>query len=392
MRNLIDIIKEMEQVNESPEEVRSAIVDRVQNMSDEQDLTDVLKYTNRFNIKQDVSQFANLRKYKDVVSKVLLKSLANANLPTDQVRDFLKKLSTDGIINTGVLLTPGVPHSIDSIIDSNYRSEFDAIKGDLYTQLGGKHTGEKGSVGNGEFLLSIMSPKINRSGGGTGDLDIDGTTVELKAGKNGRIGPEGTQQLYGRFKREFLPVIEKLVPEKASLATNPADFNFTRLPFFTEFFETEHNVKEALSHMLKMIYPDYDTRSIADIVVGGGGVINKDELKSEMLKASYSSYQKAKGFDGIMIMNADVTTFLYINTPEQMAKAASSLGAILPRWEDKQSDSIKVSLLKGSAIPAEPIPAVINEPPDNIQASAGGVAAEPLGTKNTMGRTRRKKT
>jgi hypothetical protein len=215
--------------------------------------------------------------------------------------------------------------------------------------------------------------------------------VELKAGKNGRIGPEGTQQLYGRFKREFLPVIEKLVPEKASLATNPADFNFTRLPFFTEFFETEHNVKEALSHMLKMIYPDYDTRSIADIVVGGGGVINKDELKSEMLKASYSSYQKAKGFDGIMIMNADVTTFLYINTPEQMAKAASSLGAILPRWEDKQSDSIKVSLLKGSAIPAEPIPAVINEPPDNIQASAGGVAAEPLGTKNTMGRTNRDK-
>ena len=243
MRNLIDIIKEMEQVNESPEEVRSEIVTRVTDMADEKDLKDILKYTNRFAIRNDVTDFAAIRKYSDVVSKVILQSLADADIPPKEVENFLTKLSVDGILKVDALLEPGTIHSLDKLIDTSYRSIFDKIKIDLFSNLSGS-IGEKGAVGKGEYLLSIMSPKINRTGG-AGDLDVDGKSVEVKSGTNGRIGPDGSFSLVGRFK-DFVAFIQQLIragklpSSKLQLTNDPIQFNPTlNMTFFSEFFETE---------------------------------------------------------------------------------------------------------------------------------------------------------
>jgi hypothetical protein len=401
MRNLIDIIKEMEQVNESPEEVRSEIVDRVTGMSDEKDLKDVLKYTNRFAIRNDVTDFAAIRKYSDVVSKVILQSLADADLPPKEVQDFLTKLSVDGILKVDTLLEPGTIHSLDKLIDTNYRSIFDKIKNDLFSNLSGS-IGEKGAVGKGEYLLSIMSTKINRTGG-AGDLDVDGKSVEVKSGTNGRIGPDGSFSLVGRFK-DFVSFIQQLVragklpSSKLQLTNDPIKFNPTlNMSFFSDFFETEENVKDALGMMLAMHYGnDYDTESIVNKVVGSGGAINGATLAKEMMKASFTVYKAVKGFDGILVMDSSITQFLYIDSPESMAGSTGKyFGVSWPSWTDAQSTCMKIKGLYvggGKQAAASAQPTVINEPPANIQASAGGVAAEPMGTKNTMGRTRRKKT
>jgi hypothetical protein len=403
MRKLIDIVKEMEVLDETPEEVRSEIEKRVNKIPDEQDLVDVLKFTKKYSIKKDVQTFTSLRNYKGLVADIFLQSLADADLPEKQVQGFLKKLAKDGILNIQTLLTPGVVHSYTNLIDQNYRDVFDKIKGDLFQKISGK-IGEMGDVGKGEYMLDIISPEVNRRGA-PGDLDIDGTKIELKAGENGRIGPAGSLSLAGRFQREFVPVIKKLVPEKGNEKLNPTDFNFKlNMSYFSDFFGTPKKVRAALEHMLKMHYPDYDCKSIVDAVVSGI-TIDGQALKKEMLKASYSVYQAAKEFDGIIIMDSNITKFLYVNTPENMAQSSGFLTVSFPSWTDQQSNCMKVTLAKGgrgaSAGAGGVTPTVAKTSPEELDqmvarptkvtARSGGVEApKKYGTDKTLGRPRQR--
>jgi len=400
MRKLIDIVKEMEVLDETPEEVRTEIEKRINKIPDEQDLVDVLKFTKKYSIKKDVQTFTSLRNYKGLVADIFLQALADADLPETQVQEFLKKLAQDGILNVQTLLTPGAIHSYTSLIDQNYRDVFDKIKGDLFQKISGK-IGEMGDVGKGEYMLDIISPEVNRRGA-PGDLDIDGTKIELKAGENGRIGPAGSLSLAGRFQREFVPVIKKLVPEKANEKLNPTDFNFKlNMSYFSDFFGAPKKVRAALEHMLKMHYPDYDCKSIVDAVVSGMA-IDGQALKKEMLKASYSVYQAAKDFDGIIIMDSNITKFLYVNTPENMAQSSGFLTVSFPSWTDQQSNCMKVTLAKGGRGGGTPTgissPAVAQTATTDLDAvkqqrstvKAAPRQPEKLGTEKALGRKRQR--
>ncbi|HET8688783.1 MAG TPA: hypothetical protein VFM18_19370 [Methanosarcina sp.] len=329
------------------DEIRDKIATRVEKIPDPNDLTDILKFANRYSIKKDVEKFATLRQYKDMVSSVFLQALADANVPETDVKKFLKKLSTDGILNEKTLMTPRKVHSYLDLIDPQFRQIFDLIKIDLFQKIAGK-IGEMGDVGKGEYMLDIISPTVNRRGA-PGDLDIDGVKIELKAGESGRIGPSGSLSLVGRFPIEFLPTIKKLVPKKVNQIGDPTDFNpKLNMTYFSDFFETPENIKTALTAMLKMHYPTYNVSTIVNKVVDSRGNINGDELKKEMLKASFTVYKKSKGFDGIIIMDYAVTKFLYISSPEDIAAVSDSLKVKFPSWTDKQSDSIKVTLTAAS--------------------------------------------
>lgn len=347
-----DILNKLDIISETPEAVRDEITTKVEKIPDEGDLKDILKFTNRYSIKKDVFSFADARKYKDIVSNTLLKALSDAEIPEDEVRKFLDKLSTSGILNAKALLTPSTIHSIDQIVDQKFRSIFDKIKSPLYGEISGK-IGEMGDVGKGEYLLDIMSPDVNRRGA-PGDLDVNGTKVELKAGENGRLGPAGSMSLAGRFQREFVPVLNKLMPEKAGEPLVPKEFNpKLDMSVFSAYFDSADKVKEALDYMLKMHYPNYNTRSIVDKVVDSAGNIDGRVLKAEMLKASFTEYKKEKDFDGIIIMDGDITKFLYIGTPEDMVNSANLLTVAFPSWTDTQSNAMKVTLAKGRASTAK---------------------------------------
>ena len=113
---------------EDADQVRQQIDQKLQKIPDETDLRDVLKYTSRFSIKKDVTNFALLKNYKDLVSNTILSSLADNEIPEEEVKTFLQKLSTDGILNDDLLMTPRTVHKYEELIDPQYKKVFDKIK------------------------------------------------------------------------------------------------------------------------------------------------------------------------------------------------------------------------------------------------------------------------
>lgn len=348
LRKLIDIVNQI--LLESPEQLRSEIIKRVEKVKDEDDLAHILKYTSRYTIKSEVQKFAAVRQYKDIVSRVILKSLANNGVDEKRTKKFLNKLLADGILDVKTLLTPRVVHKAEDLINPAEKDVFDLIKIDLFNQISGK-IGEMGDVGKGEFLLDIISPKVNRRGA-PGDLDIKGVKIELKAGESGRLGPAGSQSLVGRFNTEFLPLIKQLVPKKVKNVPDSSFFNPKQdMSEFSDFFETTPNIKTALSKILQMHYPNAPAgtiKSMTNKIVSSDGSINGQKLKSEMLKTSYAEYKKEKAFDGVIIMDINVTSFLYVNTPEDIEAVSNSLLVKFPSWVDTQSNCMKVTLSKSA--------------------------------------------
>jgi len=347
-----DIRKFIDIVSESPAQVRAEIDKKIQKISDEGDLSDILKFTNRYGIKKDVEKFTNLRQYKDMVAGVFLQALADANVSDDKVKKFLIQLSGEGILNEKLLLTPRKVHNYIDLIDPAYRDTFDAIKLDLSQKISGK-IGEMGDVGKGEYMLDIISPHVKRRGA-PGDLDISGTKIELKAGESGRLGPAGSQALVGRFAREYVPIIQKIQPnvQIPTDSKNISDIFNPKIKMrrFSEFFGNDSKkIKLALKAMLKMHYGTSVGDTITDAVVGSGGAINGDLLKREMLKASFNAYKEQKQFDGVIIMDSAVTGFLYVRSGDDMAAVADQLVVKFPSWTDTQSNSMKLTL-SGTAL------------------------------------------
>jgi len=334
-------------VLETPEEVRSEIIQKISKIQDEPDLINVLKFTKQYAYKKDVGKLSTVKGFKDSVSNIILQAVGNVDAPDTLIRAFLKRLSTDGIIKENLLLTTGMVHRMDDIVDKKFLGIFNAIKLDLFEKISGK-IGEMGDVGKGEYLLSILSPLIIRRGA-PGDIAIAKTKVELKAGESGRLGPAGSQALAGRFD-EFIALCNKnkLITRGTKLP-NPVDMNFTlNMSKFSAFFGNEQaRVSRALAIALKMHYPTLSTTAIAKSIVRGGQ-IDGQELKAQMLAASYSVYQAAKGFDGILLTDYGINRYLYMNTPQSAASAGNFVTVKFPSWTDTQSNTMKIQL-KSSA-------------------------------------------
>ena len=157
-------------VLETPEEVRSEIIQKISKIQDEPDLINVLKFTKQYAYKKDVGKLSTVKGFKDSVSNIILQAVGNVDAPDTLIRAFLKRLSTDGVIKENLLLTTGMVHLMDDIVDKKFLGIFNAIKLDLFEKISGK-MGEMGDVGKGEYLLSILSPRIVRRGA-PGDIAI----------------------------------------------------------------------------------------------------------------------------------------------------------------------------------------------------------------------------
>ena len=336
--------------------LRQKIEKKVEKIPAVQDLNSILKFTNKYSIKKDVEGFSSQRQYKGVVSDVFLQSLAGADVSDADTKKFIKKLTSTGILNVKTLLTPGVVHKYVDLIDSDYIATFDKIKGDLFSKIAGK-IGELGDVGKGEYLLDIIGNGENvKRRGAPGDLEVDGTNIELKAGSNGRLGPAGSFALAGRYSQFITKLAEEKVittPQALKMkAMPPQTFNLKLdMSDFSSFFGTQQNVKAALKIIFEMHYGDtkkINFNQVVNKIVMGSGQINSEELKNQMLMASFSRYKSKKSFDGIIIMDAAITKFLYISDPLDFVQASNKLLVKWPSWTDRQSDSIKISLKIGT--------------------------------------------
>lgn len=332
---------------ETPEEVRSEIIQKISKIQDEPDLINVLKFTKQYAYKKDVGKLSTVKGFKDSVSNIILQAVGNVDAPDTLIRAFLKRLSTDGVIKENLLLTTGMVHLMDDIVDKKFLGIFNAIKLDLFEKISGK-MGEMGDVGKGEYLLSILSPRIVRRGA-PGDIAIAKTKVELKAGESGRLGPAGSQALAGRFDEFYSLCNKNKLITRGTKLPNPVDMNFTlNMSKFSAFFGNEQaRVSRALAIALKMHYPTLNTTAMAKSIVRGGQ-INGQELKAQMLAASYSVYQAAKGFNGILLTDYGINRYLYMNTPQSAASAGNFVTVKFPSWTDTQSNTMKIQL-KSSA-------------------------------------------
>ena len=328
---------------ETPEEVRSEIIQKISKIQDEPDLINVLKFAKQYAFKTDVKKLSTIKGYKDTVANIILQAVGNVDAPDTLIRAFLKRLSTDGVIKENLLLTTGMVHMMDDIVDKKFLGIFNAIKLDLFEKISGK-MGEMGDVGKGEYLLSILSPRIIRRGA-PGDIAIAKTKVELKAGESGRLGPAGSQALAGRFDEFYSMCNKNKLISKGSKLPNPVDMNLTlNMGKFSAFFGNDQTrVSKALAIALKMHYPTLNTTAMVKTIVNGGQ-INGQELKSQMLAASYSVYQASKGFDGILLTDYGINRYLYMNTPQSAASAGNFVTVKFPSWTDTQSNTIKIQL------------------------------------------------
>jgi len=372
MRKLINLI-------ETPDEVRATIINKVEKIPDEGDLRDVLKYTNRFALKPTVSSFT--QRYKtSAVQDVILQSLTDADIDLDTVENFLKVLDTTGVIKVDKLLAPAKIAHWSQIIDPRWASVVNAIKSDLYNKLSGK-IGEKGDVGKGEFLLDILSPEIERRGA-PGDIRASGKNIEVKAGKNGRLGPSGTSQLLGRFD-EFAKAVFTTPQLKQKWAASGEDmliFNpLANMNRFSAFFDNDtKQVKAALTKMLTMHFPGGGAKDIPNQVVGGNGAIDGRKLLELMLGVTLEAYKKAKDFDAIILIDEDAARFLYLETADQV-KSAYNTGIISvspPRWEDAQSNCFKITMGASAGRAQAPAIDVGSIKPTSLEADRATVQIE----------------
>jgi len=334
---------------ETPDQVRDQIIKKVSKIKDEGDLTDINKFANQYFFKKDVANVAKAKNYQDTVSNVILQAVGRIDAPPRLVKEFLNAIATTGILAENKLLTPNVVHSLSSIIDPKYSQIFSQIQLDLFNKLSGVDLGDQGAVGKGEYLLSILSPIIIRRGA-PGDVAIDNTKVEIKAGKNGRIGPAGSVSLIGRLPKFIDKCIKTGILTQEYVNQNPADaknlsFKLDMSDFSSYFENDPKRVLAALSIMIKMHYPSLNSDEIAGSMVNGA-IIDGASMKREMLRAAYSTYQSAKGFDGILITDLGINKYLYINTPDSAANAAPLLVVGYPTWGGGQTDSVKVTLGK----------------------------------------------
>jgi hypothetical protein len=339
-------------VLETPDQVRDQIIKKVSKIKDEDDLTNINKFANQYFFKKDVANLSKVKNYQDSVSNIILQSVGKINASPKMVKEFLNALATTGILIENKLLTPGIVHSLATMIDPKYSEIFSQIQLDLFNKLSGVDLGDKGAVGKGEYLLSILSPSIVRRGA-PGDINIDNTKVEIKAGKNGRIGPSGSVSLIGRLPKFIDKCVRAGILTQDFVNQNPPDpvsLSFKLdMSGFSNYFENDPTrVFRALSIMIKMHYPSLNSDDIATACITGA-TINGNSIKTEMLRSAYTVYQAVKGFDGILITDIGIEKYLYVNSADGAAAAAPLLIVGYPTWSSGQTDSIKVTLGKRPA-------------------------------------------
>lgn len=346
----IEFITESQLLLEDPNQVRAMILARLKEIQDEEDLMQILQFTKKYHFKGDVGQLADIKGYSSQVSDIIMASLGRVNAEPEHIRAFIKKLTSTGIIKASTLLQAGQVHSLEQLIDRHFLDIFTQIKKDLFEKISGK-IGEVGDVGKGEYLFSILSPQIYRRGA-PGDLSIAKTRVELKAGESGRLGPaKGQMALAGRFE-EFIARCEKakILPKGSSINIaefGPAsayNFKLNMSQFCALFENNPKNIKAGLKIMLDMTFPGYAGNSEMASACVAGASIDGYALKRELLGAAYATYQSAKQFDGILLIDYDVSRFIYLNTPENAKSIGDFVTVKFPSWTDQQSNTVKIQL------------------------------------------------
>jgi len=316
-------------------------------------------------------------------------------------------------------------------------------------------SGRRDATGPFEAMLCIMGPATKLTKGDISinnqNFEVKGSSISINARGNPSRSfgwLEANSIKASALHKVFAVAVENILPGSSQITTqflendkplslksiiDRADFRTERLPYLKYVLSQLPNRSDRITVMTAVhttLFPSTAQQKIRNfnflekinqivdaIADDDAGKIAKIQGIMGMLEYYFSVYKS-----GMIYYNSSDESYLVLNSPEDILNSSSELdfiatatmhgdksgpGIYSGKSPQQMSDYIndrRLQLGIGKAYRprdekksegenknqlAQPL--VINEPPANIQASTGGVAAEPMGTKNTMGRTYRDK-
>ena len=239
--------------------------------------------------------FSNfLRKYAEVISEV--------ESTTEEKFAFIGNLGKKSYVDTGKLLKPGKSSWDDWLATDDFaRKLFDHAFGDPRLTTDNK--------GPGEAALAILSPDIKLSIGGSGDIEVKNTPVEVKAaaGKStgaGRLTP--TRNTLGMYNSK--QVAKMLFPndqtKQDALIQGYPNCSANAFGKFVADFQLETN---QIQNLLANIFKEESIQDMVTKVASKGENITGKDL----LGLSIYNYGRSQNDEHFLILVKSTRSSLY---------------------------------------------------------------------------------
>jgi len=234
-----------------------------------------------------VGRFGNIIKnalsneYKENEMTTIAKMIADTNLTYQQKNEFLQNLQDDKVINYQMLKTPGV-YTLDDVFNNDPKN-FEVFKSLLGYGVGAKQKGK------GEHAFAILSKKISVKG--AGDINVNGTAVELKletttgGGRLGEPGAVPSQETLKNILQKYTP-LQKILFQGINQLIKPR----LNVRVFTDICNKldPRTKKQLATEIFPLFFGKYAS-GIIDAFSKPSA--NPDEVKRQYIKANFDWYK-----------------------------------------------------------------------------------------------------
>ena len=317
----------------NPATVQAKIQSRISKIFDIKELNQIYSYVSKVDIGKGFDAvFARDPDLRHVQS-TLSHAIVNSTAAVDDKLAFAQELVTNGIVDTGLLMTPGKTQEISSLVVTSHPEIYQEIAPTLMSIAGKFQVKDKTlNRGKGEFFLALLSPEI--SIGGSGDITIGNKGYEVKDNE-GRM--YGSSAAYGKVEpgikaaqKEVEVFIKQhkldLDPKTIKVTLGPKSNLYSMGPQIVQ-MGVDHSatrtlVVDAMTHIITSLYPSVSREQLAGFhsTIDGNGVVNWANFKAFLKLFVYSYYQQEAKFAGMFLFNSQKMTVTYVNTPELFAQ------------------------------------------------------------------------
>lgn len=237
-----------------------------------------------------------LKKYAEVISEV--------PSSTEEKFAFIGSLGKKSYINEKRLMTPGKSSWDDWLQGNDFiKKLFDHAFGDPRLTTDNK--------GPGEAALAILSPNIKLSVGGSGDIEVNGTPVEVKAAAGtstgaGRLTPtKNTLGIYNAKQVAGMLFPSDKLKQDAVVKAYPNCSANVFGKFVQDFDLSTEQVQKLLSNIFR---EDSIQDMVSKVAAKGSGISGRD-----LLGLSIYNYGRSQNDEHFLILVKATRTSLYFH-------------------------------------------------------------------------------
>jgi len=326
-------------------------------------IIDIIKHISNLSVIQQVEGILAKPKIVDLVTdlldsrdilfsdskKFLVNIFVSMPLSVDRKIEFLTYLKNGSIINESKLLTNNLT-LIDSII-TKYDDVYDLIKLDLIKFVPKKIS--KASIGDGEFILILLSKNITKAD--VGDLKINGDEIEIKAAKARFEGTKGYSDPPSYYK-SFYANIQKINPNYNSKNPNDINLNLKGLKNILNVIETsEKDAKEKKKLVLNLFRQYLKNQFIKsstalqnkmlDELIKKDGSFNVSDFVMYFNRFQFDYYKSVDGWKGILFVNPKNMNSVYIKDGNEFINNISKFSVSTAQsWKETRNTTYQYGL------------------------------------------------